>query len=73
MKNLGRSKLVHDVSFQVHAGEIVGFSGITGSGRTEVVRAIFGADPHSGQMTDVGQALQGPLAQGRHPAAGSPW
>jgi len=50
VKNLRRSRLVHDVSFKLHAGEIVGFSGITGSGRTEVVRAIFGADPHSGEM-----------------------
>src|SRR5512147_2397777 len=47
VKNLRRPKLVHDVSFRLHAGEILGFSGITGSGRTEVVRAIFGADPHS--------------------------
>jgi ribose transport system ATP-binding protein len=50
VKNLGRSRLVHDVSFTLHAGEIVGFAGITGSGRTEVVRAIFGADGHSGEM-----------------------
>jgi ribose transport system ATP-binding protein len=35
VKGLGRAKLVHDVSFQVRAGEIVGFAGITGSGRTE--------------------------------------
>jgi ribose transport system ATP-binding protein len=50
VKNLSRSKLVHDVSFDLHAGEIVGFAGITGSGRTEVVRAIFGADRCTGEM-----------------------
>lgn len=50
VKGLSRSKLVHDVSFKLHAGEIVGFSGITGSGRTEVARVIFGADPYSGEM-----------------------
>jgi ribose transport system ATP-binding protein len=55
VKDLGRSHLVHDVSFQVRAGEIVGFSGITGSGRTEVVRAIFGADAHTGQLTMSGR------------------
>ncbi|HEX7624598.1 MAG TPA: sugar ABC transporter ATP-binding protein, partial [Anaeromyxobacteraceae bacterium] len=54
VKNLGRSKLVRDVSFHVRAGEIVGFAGITGSGRTEVVRAIFGADPHTGEIRVAG-------------------
>ena len=49
-KNVGRAKLVHDISFQVRAGEIVGFAGITGSGRTELVRTIFGADPYTGEM-----------------------
>ncbi len=55
VKNLRRPKLVHDVSFQLRAGEILGFSGITGSGRTEVVRAIFGADPHTAEMTVEGK------------------
>ncbi len=50
VKNLARRKLVHDVSFQLRAGEIVGFAGITGSGRTEVMRAVFGADPHTAEM-----------------------
>ena len=36
---------VHDVSFKLRRGEIVGFAGLVGAGRTEVVRAIFGADP----------------------------
>ncbi len=55
VKNLRRPTLVHDVSFHVRAGEIVGFSGITGSGRTEVMRAVFGADPHSAEMTFEGR------------------
>ncbi len=50
VNNLTRTKLVHDVSFDLNEGEIVGFAGITGSGRTEVARAIFGADPASGEM-----------------------
>ena len=41
--NLGRD-WVRDVSFSVHAGEIFGFAGLVGSGRTEVARMIFGAD-----------------------------
>ena len=35
---------VHDVSFQLHKGEILGFAGLVGAGRTETMRAIFGAD-----------------------------
>ena len=34
-----------DVSFDIHAGEIVGMAGLVGSGRTEIIRAILGADP----------------------------
>ncbi|MDR3277953.1 MAG: sugar ABC transporter ATP-binding protein [Oscillospiraceae bacterium] len=36
---------IHDVSFKLRKGEIVGFAGLVGAGRTEVARAIFGADP----------------------------
>ena len=35
---------IKDVSFQLHKGEILGFSGLVGAGRTETVRAVFGAD-----------------------------
>lgn len=58
VKNLGRPTLVHDVSFNLHAGEIVGFAGITGSGRTEVIRAIFGADSCTGEMRISGKAYR---------------
>ncbi|MCB0129388.1 MAG: sugar ABC transporter ATP-binding protein, partial [Caldilineaceae bacterium] len=53
--NVSQGKLVHDVSFKLHAGEIVGFAGITGSGRTELVRAIFGADPYTGDIRIAGE------------------
>ena len=36
---------LHDISFEVRAGEVVGIAGMVGAGRTEVARAIFGADP----------------------------
>lgn len=42
--NIASRNGIHGVSLRVHAGEIVGLSGLVGSGRTEVARAIFGAD-----------------------------
>jgi len=44
-KRLGSRGRFRDVSFAVHSGEIVGLAGMLGSGRTELLRAIFGADP----------------------------
>lgn len=44
VKNLKRGRMVNDVSFEVHQGEILGFSGIVGAGRTETMRCIFGLD-----------------------------
>lgn len=43
VKNL-KNPWIHDVSFQLHKGEILGFAGLVGAGRTETMRAIFGAD-----------------------------
>lgn len=43
VKNLS-SDYVKDASFQLHRGEVLGFSGLVGAGRTELVRAIIGAD-----------------------------
>jgi ribose transport system ATP-binding protein len=42
---LTRKDAFQDVSFEVRAGEILGFAGLMGAGRTEVARAVFGADP----------------------------
>ena len=44
VKNLNRGKEIKDVSFKLRRGEILGFSGLMGAGRTEVARAIYGAD-----------------------------
>jgi ribose transport system ATP-binding protein len=45
VKHLNRGNVIKDVSFQLNKGEILGFSGLVGAGRTEVARAVFGADP----------------------------
>lgn len=51
VKNLNAGKMVRDINFSVYEGEIVGFAGLMGAGRTETTRAIFGVDPkESGQI-----------------------
>jgi ribose transport system ATP-binding protein len=50
------NKKIKNVSFEVHKGEIVGFGGLVGAGRTELGQAIFGADKiESGRMTYKGK------------------
>lgn len=44
VRNLCNEYIDH-VSFQLHAGEVLGFAGLVGAGRTETMRAIYGADP----------------------------
>jgi ribose transport system ATP-binding protein len=44
VEGLNAGRMVRDVSFSVRAGEVVGLAGLVGSGRTEVVRLVFGAD-----------------------------
>ncbi|WP_375184720.1 sugar ABC transporter ATP-binding protein [Aquabacterium sp.] len=59
VRNLTRRGKFHDVSFDVRYGEIVGFAGLMGSGRTEVVESLFGIDPaDSGEITLHGQTLR---------------
>lgn len=51
VKHLNQGRTIKDVSFKLHKGEILGFSGLMGAGRTEVARAIFGADAYeSGEV-----------------------
>ena len=45
VKNLNAGHLVRDINFSLYEGEIVGFAGLMGAGRTETTRAIFGVDP----------------------------
>ena len=43
-RNLNEAGVLHDVSFKAYGGQITGFAGLVGAGRTETMRAIFGAD-----------------------------
>ncbi|MDO5444834.1 MAG: sugar ABC transporter ATP-binding protein [Eubacteriales bacterium] len=58
VEHLNAGRLVKDVSFELRKGEILGFAGLMGAGRTETARAIFGADPkESGEIYINGQAI----------------
>lgn len=51
VKHLNAGRMVRDASFELYEGEIVGFAGLMGAGRTETTRAIFGVDPkESGEI-----------------------
>ncbi|OUQ14894.1 D-xylose ABC transporter ATP-binding protein [Lachnoclostridium sp. An14] len=59
VRGLNAGRMVRDVSFDLYEGEIVGFAGLMGAGRTETTRAIFGVDPkESGQILLNGQEVQ---------------
>ncbi|WP_299986746.1 sugar ABC transporter ATP-binding protein [uncultured Ruegeria sp.] len=58
VSGLSRGKEIQDVSFSVQKGEILGLAGLMGAGRTEVARAIFGADPKdSGEIRVHGRVI----------------
>jgi len=58
VRNLSRGKALRDVSFDARRGEILGFAGLMGAGRTEVARAVFGADPRDAGEIRVRGKLQ---------------
>ena len=47
VKGLGDDRLLIDVDFEVRKGEILGFAGLMGAGRSEVMKCIFGLEPYS--------------------------
>jgi ribose transport system ATP-binding protein len=58
-RDLGRSTRVRGVSFDLHEGEVLGVAGLVGSGRTELMRLIFGADRRaSGSVSLDGRTLR---------------
>ena len=64
VEGLSRKGVLTDIDLRLHQGEIVALAGLVGSGRTELARAIFGADP-----IDAGQIrVDGKPVRIRHPA-----
>ena len=59
VNNLNRKGVIKNISFKLKRGEILGFSGLMGAGRSEVARAIFGADPiDSGEIKLFGKPVK---------------
>ncbi len=59
VKNLSQKRVLEDISFELHAGEVVGIAGIVGAGRTELAEAIFGSEPaDSGEVQIGGESLR---------------
>lgn len=57
VRGLTRKGSFEDISFDLHAGEVLGIAGLLGSGRTEIARALFGADKASGEVEFQGRAM----------------
>lgn len=57
LKGVHTDKL-HDINFCLHKGEILGFYGLMGAGKTEISRAIFGADPYAGEIYINGELVK---------------
>jgi ribose transport system ATP-binding protein len=72
MEHIEEAGVLHDVSFEAYGGQILGFAGLVGAGRTETMRALFGADPIDGgkiyikgkevQIKTPGQAIRAGIA-----------
>lgn len=59
VKSFNQPGVFRDVSFNLRKGEILGVAGLMGAGRTEIMRAIFGVDPHeSGELVFKGEPLK---------------
>jgi len=57
-RNINRGRVLRNVSFKLYKGEILGFAGLMGAGRTEAARAVFGADPiDSGEVLVHGKPV----------------
>src|SRR6202167_4594892 len=62
VRNVSQPGVVKDVSFDLRLGEVLGVSGLMGSGRSELARILFGLDPYSEGEIRVGEQALSPLA-----------
>jgi len=61
VKNLTSAGNFHDISFDAHQGEVIGIAGLLGSGRTELLRALFGLDAVDAGMIEInGEPVHNP-------------
>jgi rhamnose transport system ATP-binding protein len=59
VRDLGKERVFHDVSFDLYRGEVLGFAGLIGARRTDVALALFGVEPaDTGQITFEGQEVK---------------
>jgi len=57
VRGLEQAGRLHNISFNVRKGEILGIAGLVGAGRTEMARAVFGVDPHSAGEIRINNTL----------------
>jgi ribose transport system ATP-binding protein len=64
VQGVSQPGIVHNVGFNLHAGEVLGIAGLMGSGRSELARILFGLDPFErGEILLQGQPLRGALRE----------
>ncbi|MEN6623947.1 MAG: sugar ABC transporter ATP-binding protein [Smithella sp.] len=67
VRNLTRKGVFYDISFDVHKGEILGIGGLVGSGRTELLRCIYGIDKYdSGSITYADEVVPNSVSKNIH-------
>jgi len=54
-----KTRKLHDVSFELHRGEILGFYGLVGAGKTEIAQVLYGIDAYQGELVFKGAPLTG--------------